>query len=819
MKFNPRKITTSVGYSFAIAALCSLAIAPQAALADDNASQDDVADSSASASTGKRVYSAPVASEKSETVYVFANPDGSTKSTEVSTTLKNQLGEDELADSSILSDIENVENEATYSGSGDDMVWTASGKDIYYTGTTTKESPVSVKVSYFLDGKKVSYKELAGASGKLKIRYDYGNDATVERAINGKNETLYVPFTFITAILFDNDDFKNPEVTNGKVIDDGDRTIIAGYAIPGLQKSLGDLAEDLDIPEYFEVSADVTNFEMKSSLTIATAGLLEDFNADGLDTTELEDASGELADAMDKILDGTGSLKEGLDKLAEGAGQLSSGTAELAGGIGTAKDTAKDETLLGGMNSLKDGYDKKLLAPVKDTVTKVKTFIDENRTNLTVAWEALQGMDKAIDALGKSIDALGKVDKNDLSDLSSRLDALQTNIDSAQSEIAKAQKMVDSFSKLDLSEVEKGLGAVGLKMSDAGGEIETAGKSIKIAANDLTGEDGAVNLAKSAGGDISDAGESLKSAADDISTAGQEIGSVLSSMSDEERAVYGKALSNALDSIKGAGSEVGTAGDYLNDAGSILKGGLTNKLSDAGDNLGTAVDAMTSAGTDLQAGGESLKTVGATLAALKDNLPSESDIAKIKSLLDSAEGALTDENIAIMDQCISSLSDAMDKLDIDELNGEIALMKKYYPQIVKYLESTSAQEAMKELETKLDTTVEGMEQVSKGIDAEQEGLEKLAEGADKLKTGSDALAEGADAAASGSLALLDGLETFNDEGISKITDVIDNDLVSFKDRLQALTDAAKDYDNFAGITEGTPGNVKFVIETDPIAIE
>ena len=791
MKLSPSKITSSVGYSFAIAALCSLAITPQIALAEENASQDANSDSSSSASTGKRVYDAPVASEKSETVYVFANPDGSVKNTEVSTTLKNQLGEDELADSSVLTDIENVENDATFSGSGDDMVWNASGKDVYYTGITTKDSPVSVKVSYYLDGEKVSYKELAGASGKLKIRYDYGNEATVEKMINGKDETLYVPFTFITAILFDNDSFKNPEVTNGKVIDDGDRTIIAGYAIPGLQKSLGDLAEDLDIPEYFEVSADVSNFEMKSSLTIATAGLLEDFNADDLDTSELEDASGELADAMDKVLEGTGSLKEGLNKLADGADKLSSGTSELAGGIGTAKDTAEDKTLLGGMNSLKEGYDEKLLAPVKDTVTKVKTFIDENRTNLTVAWEALQGMDKAIDALGKSIDALGKVDKNDLDALAAQLDDLQSKLDSASSEIDKAQKMVAAFESIDLSGIEGALTAVGSSMTAAGSHLEEAGGLLQNGvATDL--------------GNIASNTQSAAGSLGEIQSGLSELSGMVDSLPADQQEAFKSALASIQNGLGGASGNLSAIGE---------------NLSSTQTDLGKVGESINNAGNELKSGGATLQEVGKSLNSLKDSLPSSSDISKIKGLLNSAQGALTDENIAIMDQCISSLSDAMGKLDVDELNGEIALMKKYYPQIVKYLESTSAQKAMKELETKLDETVEGMDQVSKGLDEEQKGMEKLAEGADKLKSGSSALAKGADEAANGSSQLLEGIETLNNEGISEITDLVDNDIVSFKDRLQALTDAARDYNNFAGITEGTAGSVKFVIETDPITLE
>ena len=321
MKFNPKKLTTSIGYSFALAALCSLALTPQAALADDESGSSKEASTgeSATASTGKRVYSAPVAKEKSETVYLFANPDGSVKSAEVSTVLKNPSGDKQLADSSVLTDIENTEGDNSFTGSGDSMVWDTLGKDVFYKGRTSKEAPVSVRVTFFLDGQKVPYDKVVGASGKLKIRFDYENTATVKAQINGNDETLYVPFTFITAMLFDNDSFKNAEVVNGKIIDDGDRLIVAGYAVPGLQKSLGSIAKDFDIPDYFEVTADVTDFELKNSLTIATAGLMEGLDTGDLDTSELKDASSELTDAMGKILDGTGDLKSGLDKLASGA--------------------------------------------------------------------------------------------------------------------------------------------------------------------------------------------------------------------------------------------------------------------------------------------------------------------------------------------------------------------------------------------------------------------------------------------------------------------------------------------------------------------
>ena len=54
-------------------------------------------------------------------------------------------------------------------------VWTAEGKDVYYQGEIDKKLPVDISVSYTLDGKNVSAKELAGKSGRVTIKYSYKN--------------------------------------------------------------------------------------------------------------------------------------------------------------------------------------------------------------------------------------------------------------------------------------------------------------------------------------------------------------------------------------------------------------------------------------------------------------------------------------------------------------------------------------------------------------------------------------------------------------------------------------------------------------------
>ena len=93
---------------------------------------------------------------KEETVYVNANADGSEDQITVSNWLKNAGTEKNLQDESELKDIKNVKGDEEFTQSGNELTWQTDGEDIYYQGTTTKEPPVSVKFTYYLDGKEIN---------------------------------------------------------------------------------------------------------------------------------------------------------------------------------------------------------------------------------------------------------------------------------------------------------------------------------------------------------------------------------------------------------------------------------------------------------------------------------------------------------------------------------------------------------------------------------------------------------------------------------------------------------------------------------------
>ena len=273
---------------------------------------------------------------KDETVYVLAGADGSVKKIIVSDWIKNSLGSTDVSDKSELNDVKNVKGDETYTMNGDNMrVWDAEGNDIYYQGNISKELPVNLAVSYKLDGKAVSADKLAGRSGKVTIRFDYKNNQYETVSIDGRNETIYVPFAMLTGMLLDNDVFTNVEVTNGKLINDGDRTAVVGIAFPGLQSNLDLSADKLEIPDYVEITADVKNFEMANTVTIATNELFSAIDADKLDSVDgLTSQLDELTDAMNKLMDGSSALYNGLCTLLDKSGELIAGINKLANGLG-----------------------------------------------------------------------------------------------------------------------------------------------------------------------------------------------------------------------------------------------------------------------------------------------------------------------------------------------------------------------------------------------------------------------------------------------------------------------------------------------------
>lgn len=299
---------------------------------------------------------------KEESVYVIADQNGNVNKKIVSDTLKNTKKGDKIEDKSNLRDIKNVKGKETFNKTFSKVIWNSEGKDITYQGTSNKKLPISVKLSYYLNGEKVSAEDIAHKSGKLKIRFDYKNTT-----FNNN------PFMIVSGMIMDSKKISNVKVTNGKSVDEGDNTLIIGYGFPGMDESLS--MKGVDIPSYFEVSADVKDFTFDGSMSYATNEIFSDIDLSDVDSlmdltnslSKLSSASNSLVEGSDELykgittlVDKSGTLTTGVDKLNKGAKKLADGSKQLKTGANDIKNGAntlsnKIDTLSTSLKTAKEG--------------------------------------------------------------------------------------------------------------------------------------------------------------------------------------------------------------------------------------------------------------------------------------------------------------------------------------------------------------------------------------------------------------------------------------------------------------------------------
>ena len=410
---RPTRVFNTAGLALAGTALLGMTVAfSTAGIPVTTASADDAQatpQEQGQSTTSMLAYSSgKAATQKSETVYVFQKADGSVKNQTVSNSLTNGNGAQLLQDQTDLTDIENVEGDQEFTQSSEGTVWDAKGGDISYRGTTTKEAPVDIKVSYQLDGKDVSPDEISGKTGHVKIHIAYTNNS--RQTVNG--QTVCTPFLAMTGLILDNDNFTNVTTDNAKVIDDGDRHLIAGYAMPGLKESLGlDDSIDLDIPSSVDIEADTTDFSLDPMLTLVSSDFFGDADVDNLNAGNIQDQLNQMHDAMNQLIDGGATLTDGLQQLSEGAKavddgaqQLSAGSGKLVDGSqslveGTTQVSAGAEQLSQGMSDTSDiGQLVGGVFSLKNGLVGLKNGTSQAATDLNAVSSGLKEANQAVDA-------------------------------------------------------------------------------------------------------------------------------------------------------------------------------------------------------------------------------------------------------------------------------------------------------------------------------------------------------------------------------------------------------------------------------------
>lgn len=666
---------------------------------------------------------------KEESVYVKADASGNVKKTTVSEWLKNPE-KGTISDTSELKDIKNVKGDETFeTGSNNNVSWKSEGNDIYYQGTIDKELPVDVKVSYKLDGKSISPKDLKGKSGKVEIQFSYDNKSKQTVNVNGEDVEMYTPFTMVSAMMLSSDEYSNVSVENGKLISDGDKNIVVGVAFPGLANDLNlkDLDMDIDIPETVTITADVKDATVGTSITMASAELMNEFGLDDIDSfDDLQDSIDDLEDATNQLVDGSKEAADGSKELADGAGTLNDGAGTLASGAGTLADgvntlNEKSGTLVSGVNTLASGVQaytggvEEIYAGSNDLVSgaqELASGADTLNTNIASAADGANslvvgakslknGFETAKTTLDKGINELNNVTEENIKNSVT----VTVNTDDVTAIVNKPEvtAIVNKYVDENTTEEEK----------------EVLTKAVEDALGQCTAsvDKDNIKVEKTVNGNAALITQSVQGAQACMNGVGTSL--TQKSGSEEKPSLLDGA--NSIES--GATRLAGVLG--MGDGKTLT--------------IGTGAAGLASGSKKLLAGTQKLQ---AGVAQLHDN--SAPLMAGVTSLKD------------------------------------------------------------------------GGSQLASGVSQLASGANQVADGAGTLAGGTQTLLDGANTLADGNQTLADGMQEYKEEAIDKLTDLFNGDISGVTDRIDAMTNLAKEYKSFAGISDGVSGTTKFIIETEGI---
>ena len=334
-----------------------------------------------------------LANTKEETVYSKLNNCGINYSTIVSEKITNDDSSELIKDISELLNIENTSGDETFEKNGNELVWKANGNKIEYQGTIEKEEPITCTIKYELNGKEIEAKDIVGKSGKVKVILDYKNNDVHTVKINGKYEKMYTPFVVVAGTLIDGKVNKNVEVTNGKVLDNGNKVVALGMCLPGLQESLNISKNKVKIPTTIEFSMDAEDFEMNNIISYATPKLVSEADLNMFDNLDdIYAQANELQDASNQIVEGTSKLNEGAKALNEGANALNKGTNEALNGVKLIANKVKLSTN-GLLSDKSDALKKEQVAAIGNAAAK-KAAASVNEQSELINKKATAGIEE-----------------------------------------------------------------------------------------------------------------------------------------------------------------------------------------------------------------------------------------------------------------------------------------------------------------------------------------------------------------------------------------------------------------------------------------
>ena len=639
------------------------------------------------------------AASKSETVYSNLDSNGKAYKTIVSTQLTNEDKSDEITDISNLLNIENTNGDETFKKEGNKIVWDSNGNNIYYKGESDKQLPVECKITYELNGEEISAEELKGKSGNVKIKINYTNNEKHIVSINGKQVTMYTPFIIVAGTKIDNAKNKNIQITNGKIVDNGESTLAVGIAMPGNSigtvKNIGISKSKIDIPEEIEISMETEDFEMGNIIAVvAVKGIDEDLTSD---LNSMYSQINELANASNEILAGANQLKEGTSELVSGVDQLKDGTGAAYAGSKQIKDEVEEST-----KNLKNdntpAIDSKTLEAIKAQAMQSATLSDEQKAGIAAqAKVAATLSDEQKAGIAAQAKAGAKLTDAQKAGIAAQAKAAAKLTDAQKAEIAAQAKLTDE-QKAKITAQAK-----------AGAEFTETQKTAIIE-------------------------QAQKKYTETLTEAEKQL-----ILTVAQNTAYQTATTTAL-----AVAESTAEATALKVAQSVAE-----------------------------------STAEATALKVAQSVAESTAEATAQTVAQSTATQTAETTALTVAQSTATQTAGATATQV----GNQA-KQKFTNQVVSQMST---------LGTALDELTNGLANIDNGVSALSVGTNKLD---------------------SGALQLANGVKTFNEQGISKINNLVNGDLRNIASRVEKMNELANEYNNYAGIQNGMAGEVKFIMITD-----
>ena len=639
------------------------------------------------------------AASKSETVYSNLDSNGKEYKTIVSTQLTNEDKSDEITDISNLLNIENTNGDETFKKEGNQIVWDSNGNNIYYKGESDKQLPVECKITYELNGEEISAEELKGKSGNVKIKINYTNNEKHIVSINGKQVTMYTPFIIVAGTKIDNAKNKNIQITNGKIVDNGESTLAVGIAMPGMQENIGISKSKIDIPEEIEISMETEDFEMGNIIAVvAVKGIDEDLTSD---LNSMYSQINELANASNEILAGANQLKEGTSELVSGVDQLKDGTGAAYAGSKQIKDEVEEST-----KNLKNdntpAIDSKTLEAIKAQAMQSATLSDEQKAGIAAQAKAAATLsDEQKAGIAAQAKAGAKLTDAQKAGIAAQAKAAAKLTDAQKAEIAAQAKLTDE-QKVKITAQAK-----------AGAEFTETQKTAIIE-------------------------QAQKKYTETLTEAEKQL-----ILTVAQNTAYQTATTTAL-----AVAESTAEATALKVAQSVAE-----------------------------------STAEATALKVAQSVAESTAEATAQTVAQSTATRTAETTALTVAQNTATQTAGATATQTATQVGNQA-KQKFTNQVVSQMST---------LGTALDELTNGLANIDNGVSALSVGTNKLD---------------------SGALQLANGVKTFNEQGISKINNLVNGDLRNIASRVEKMNELANEYNNYAGIQNGMAGEVKFIMITD-----